>query len=213
MHPAPMFDGRNCADCRLWKPFSDFHRDRKGPGGRRSICKACVRAYQKRLSANPCPRQPAASDQKHCPSCGITKTASEFGRRRGGRYLKAWCRQCEVARRGSNPDRQQADNRRTTLRRYYGMKPEDYDALLAAQGGVCATCGRPEPGGRKRYLCVDHDHATGAVRGLLCSACNTAVGFFRDNPERLARMIEYLRTHSERPPEAIRHFATSHARR
>ena len=49
--------------------------------------------------------------------------------------------------------------------------PVDYAALLAAQGGVCAICGRPpKQGGRKLH--VDHDHRTGRIRGLLCFTCN-----------------------------------------
>lgn len=71
----------------------------------------------------------------------------------------------------------------------YGMTVDDYEALVLAQGGVCAICnGRP---GRKR-LAVDHDHATGAVRGLLCEACNLALGGFRDDPTLLLRAAEYL---------------------
>lgn len=65
----------------------------------------------------------------------------------------------------------------------YGLTPEDYDKMLLSQNGVCAICGS-EPGGRWKRLFVDHDHVTGAVRGLLCHLCNTAlerVDNFRDS--------------------------------
>lgn len=218
MPPIPLFDGRNCTECLLWKPFSDFHKDKRSPGGRRTICKSCVKAYQQRLRANPSPRKPASRDEKRCPRCGLVKPALEFKTRvRDGRtYLRSYCHPCDAEHLvglPKNPEKARAHNRRMTLRRYYGMSVEDYDALLIAQKGVCAVCGSPEPSGRKKYLCVDHDHVTGAIRGLLCGRCNVAVGFLRDDPDRAVRLIEYLRTHSERPPETLVHFATPLARR
>ena len=68
---------------------------------------------------------------------------------------------------------------------------DEYAELLERQGGVCAICRQPEsvPG---RSLAVDHDHATGAVRGLLCGRCNRALGYFRDDPALLAAAITYL---------------------
>ena len=53
-----------------------------------------------------------------------------------------------------------------------GVTSADYDRMLAAQGGVCAICGSPP---KTRRLHVDHDHATGKVRGLLCHRCNRAL--------------------------------------
>lgn len=57
----------------------------------------------------------------------------------------------------------------------YGLSEEDYERLLAEQGGVCAICEEP-PSGRWKRLAVDHDHETGEVRGLLCITCNTLLG-------------------------------------
>ena len=62
--------------------------------------------------------------------------------------------------------------RKPTRRRQLGLSVEDYDAMLAAQGGVCAICGNPP---KTRRLDVDHDHKTGKVRGLLCHRCNRAL--------------------------------------
>ena len=68
--------------------------------------------------------------------------------------------------------------RRGQLKRQYGISPADYDALLAKQDGVCATCGKPS----EETLCVDHCHETGTIRGLLCRQCNFALGCFKDEP-------------------------------
>lgn len=78
--------------------------------------------------------------------------------------VRAWHRQ-DYAR---NPERKRADN----LRRKFGLSPTQYDEMLAAQDGTCAICKELPPG---RRLAVDHNHASGAVRGLLCDRCNFAL--------------------------------------
>lgn len=76
------------------------------------------------------------------------------------------------------------------------MDVDDYERMLVEQGGVCASCGRPETvrnaRGDIRPLAVDHDHETRAVRGLLCQLCNQGIGCFRDDPTRLQQAIAYL---------------------
>lgn len=78
--------------------------------------------------------------------------------------------------------------------RTYALKLGDYQRLLDAQGGVCAGCGprTGRNGSRGRRLAVDHNHATGEVRGLLCSVCNRSVGEQRDDPETFRRLANYL---------------------
>jgi hypothetical protein len=78
------------------------------------------------------------------------------------------------------------------------MTIEDYDTAVAVVGGVCEICKNPPSGSRNGIplsLCVDHDHATGAVRGLLCSNCNSAIGLLKDDPERIRRAAAYLEAH------------------
>lgn len=71
----------------------------------------------------------------------------------------------------------------------YRLTPEEYDAILAFQGGVCAGCGEPPRGIR---LAVDHCHKTGRIRGLLCWLCNRAIGILRDNAKAAANLGRYL---------------------
>jgi len=80
------------------------------------------------------------------------------------------------------------------LYKNYKLTPQDYDAMLATQGGRCAvpTCRADKPGGNRKYFCVDHDHDTGAVRGLTCYKCNIILHNGRDNKEFLLGLIEYL---------------------
>ena len=70
------------------------------------------------------------------------------------------------------------------------MTPAGYYDMLVAQGGVCAICRLTCQSGKR--LCVDHDHATGKVRGLLCQKCNTVLGKMSDSPELLRRAAAYL---------------------
>ncbi len=84
------------------------------------------------------------------------------------------------------------------LRVRYGMTPSDYERMLAAQGGACAICRSTDSGhsaSKKRRFLVDHDHDTGAPRGLLCHRCNVGLGMFRDTPEHLDSAIKYLAHH------------------
>jgi hypothetical protein len=71
------------------------------------------------------------------------------------------------------------------------MTPDDYFSLLARQGGGCAICGtdKCQTG---RLLNIDHDHANGEVRGILCGHCNKALGLFQDNPSLLRKAASYL---------------------
>jgi hypothetical protein len=87
-----------------------------------------------------------------------------------------------------------------SLRASFGLSLEDYELMLAAQDGACAICKQPEThkrNGKVKALAVDHDHATGKVRGLLCFDCNTAIGKMKDSPEILTSAIRYLERHTE----------------
>lgn len=96
--------------------------------------------------------------------------------------------------------------RRTYIQRKYGMSMEELEAMLYRQEQRCAICRRlwEDCVSVKRsryearflhYLCVDHDHTTGKVRGLLCNGCNTAIGMFGESQERFQAAAEYLAQH------------------
>ena len=92
------------------------------------------------------------------------------------------------------------------VRRYkwkarFGITPKQYSELFIAQNEVCAICNRPESkkhnkSNRVQMLSVDHCHITGNIRGLLCQDCNIAIGYFRNDPARLQKAIEYLNRQS-----------------
>lgn len=94
------------------------------------------------------------------------------------------CRKCGQLKPGVK-----AKKRRQRLQSDHGLGPQEYALLLQVQTGLCAICRQPEVG---RRLAVDHCHATGRIRGLLCSRCNTALGLLDDSGDRLRKAADYI---------------------
>lgn len=141
---------------------------------------------------------------KVCGRCKSEKPLSAFwvDQRRGS--PKSYCKECNrVAARnwrkskpGYESERYQAtksETRERHLLRKYNVSLADYEAMLNNQGGRCAICLAPESEQFKGVFHVDHCHATGAVRGLLCRGCNHMLGVVGDNPATLMRAIAYLK--------------------
>lgn len=81
----------------------------------------------------------------------------------------------------------------------YGITLDQYNDMLQMQDNTCAVCKQPEITVRRGAvipLAVDHDHATGKVRALLCRGCNTAIGCAGENPEVLRQLATYVEQHS-----------------
>lgn len=160
---------KKCSKCGKIQPLSQFYRAKGGRDGLRGDCKDCFAARRKRWYVENKDRE-------------IARVA-DWQRRNADRhraYQQERRQQPEVKRK----------NREGHLRRKYGMTMAEYDALLERQGGVCAICGRPPRDDISLH--VDHEHETGAIRGLLCFRCNNAVGDFDDDPVVLQRAADYL---------------------
>lgn len=143
-----------------------------------------------------------SSGLKTCTACGTEKAVSEFyANSRPGGFSR--CKTCVLtteAERRSRPGEQESARARQLrwhLKHHYDITMDDYKALLADQSGLCAICGQPESalgrGGAVKPLAVDHNHKSGAVRGLLCHRCNSVLGNAQDDPERLEAAAQYLR--------------------
>ncbi len=78
----------------------------------------------------------------------------------------------------------------THLKKTYGITIDDYERILASQGGKCAICGG---GTSKRHFAVDHNHGNGRIRGLLCARCNTGLARFMDKITNLRRAVRYMK--------------------
>lgn len=150
---------KRCIRCREWKALEDFGTDRSRADGHTVRCTSCHNAYLKDWHAKP-------------ENAG-----------KGREYTRK--------SRQSNPERTAANRHRDRCRNF-GITPEDYARMLEAQGGGCAICGATaEDNGRR--LAIDHDHTCcpgdrscgKCVRGILCSTCNIAVGYFEKEETRM----------------------------
>lgn len=103
---------------------------------------------------------------------------------------RAQKRAADRARYEQNQDKARA----WQLQYRYGLSADEYAAIVASQGGRCAVCARVPSGKGKKSatLHVDHDHTTGHVRGLLCDACNRAIGLLGDSVAKLTSAAMYL---------------------
>jgi hypothetical protein len=79
----------------------------------------------------------------------------------------------------------------------FGLTPGELERLLQAQRGRCAICRARKPGHGSGEWCIDHDHVTGQVRGLLCTRCNSGIGMLQDDPKILAAAAQYVTRHRQ----------------
>jgi hypothetical protein len=154
-----------------------------------------------------------SSPVKTCGHCRMVKALSEFGQNRTTRDGKqCYCHNCRRTKHrewlATHPRaaKRHKQTRRARLKtrpgkrlaetlRIYGLTVADYAQLCERQNNKCAICTCTETkivNGQEQRLSVDHDHDTGAVRGLLCSKCNSGLGLFRDDVALLNAAAVYL---------------------
>lgn len=135
-------------------------------------CKNCAENIKKiswakerlrrKKAVNPLDREPVRT----CEACGFLGSHSHFHKK------EPYCLRCS--------------HRLLDVQKKYGLSKEVFLAVKAAQEGKCKICNE------KASLVVDHDHSTGAVRGLICGFCNVMLGLARDDTEVLREAARYL---------------------
>ena len=149
-------------------------------------------------------------EHKTCTTCEEIKPVTDFFKR--GKYVdgttsyKSSCISCfnkysldyhYKNRRDNGIARKSAY--RYTLRTAYGLSQEDFEGMLERQGGLCDICGTPLRNPFNSSIgerqAVDHCHESGNVRAILCMACNSGLGHFKDSPVILEKAIKYLNEH------------------
>ena len=127
-----------------------------------------------------------------CLRCGepvppyrVSKLRSSLCRSCSYRSAREWKLQ--------HPKQWERHARRSHLKRHYGLTPEAFDRIFDEQGRTCAICGAEEAKDERGFRPhVDHCHATGRVRGILCGRCNKGLGLFHDDAGLIKRAISYL---------------------
>jgi hypothetical protein len=162
-----------CRICGQVKPLTAFHRAVDMRDGHRGECRECSREIARaRYRADP--EKAKAS----------VKRWQQENAERLNAYRRARNATPEVKRR----------LRDGYYRRTYGISADDFDEMYAEQDGRCAICGTtPE---KQAQMHVDHHHETGAIRQLLCSCCNQALGQMKDDPALLRAAADYLDRHA-----------------
>lgn len=203
-------EDKRCCKCNEVKPFEAFQNDRTTRDGKKSRCKACT---ARRKNHNPQPH-----GEKKCFICQTIKDYSCFGKDASSRDGYAYeCKSCKNQRmrqyrppltealktRQKHYQEQEPIKRKRTERacsrrfRSLGidLTPDICIAKYNEQNRTCAICGMSETI-NSIALALDHDHTTGAIRGLLCRKCNGGLGLFRYNPNFLRKAAVYLEKYS-----------------
>lgn len=164
---------KTCTGCLASKPLDAFCKNASSKDGLNHRCRTCWNAAKK-ISYQQRKEQHAAKG----------KAYYEANRERAleRQRLRSVEKREEIA----------AYHREYRLRAY-GLSLADYKAMEAAQSGLCFICGGSEA--IQARLVVDHDHATGKVRKLLCTPCNTTLGLMAENVVRLRAMADYIEAH------------------
>lgn len=155
-----------CSKCNLEKPYLDYHYDKWKKDGQHTVCSECHSNRNKLKRAT----DPEFREK----DVMVSKTYRDNHRN-----------EVKLAIINAN------------YKKNYGITLDDYNVMLTQQNNVCAICIEPEThidkrSGKAKRLAVDHNHATGKVRGLLCQSCNVTLGKMKERPDLLRAAAQYL---------------------
>ena len=208
---------RQCSICGIERPISNYSVDAGGPFLRSRRCRACEKsqgaawrsanrpAIKEKHKRNIRSFDPAAAKLlrdahptmvQKCSLCKKEKPFPDFCLSRSRKIgLSSVCRPCTKIKseewRKKYPERFTSVVRRRNRLKKYGLTDAAFKALLSSQGSKCAVC-RDEISEGSFRCHVDHDHDTGAVRGILCNKCNAGIGMLQESADVVRAALEYL---------------------
>jgi hypothetical protein len=162
----------------------------------RGLCYTCYRKATKHAPAV-CHAERKAWACGLCKSCyntALIKANPELAKK-AAEYKAGWHQ--KQRNDPTKHERYKAKCRLYMIRRSYGMSIEQYHSFFEERGHRCEICGDSVK------LFMDHDHATGKVRGALCRYCNLVLGNAKDQIQRLEAAIDYLRKHQVQSEEGV----------
>lgn len=160
---------KSCSKCKLEFPTGAFQRDKHAKDGLTCQCKACRKISREAWKSRNPDKVRLHKKREHSKN-----HQNYLDYQRSSRRKELWFK--------------------WKLEKQFGITVEDFEILYESQLGKCAICRNKLDCGKcsNKRLHIDHDHKTGAVRGLLCFRCNTGIGSFGDSVENLQRAAEYL---------------------
>lgn len=207
---------KTCGKCAETKDIAGFYRRASSKDGHAPWCKVCDNANRlKNRKAIKRMRNKKIPDSKKCRRCGEVKPAGDFSAMKDSADgLYSYCKTCKAAmvkdytsrngdqvrararQRNATPKGRLA-TRKANLKHSFRMTKAQFDKTWREQGKVCAICNAKRKRNEKAFA-VDHDHAKGLIRGILCHDCNRALGLAGDDRELLKAAAAYLRKHARR---------------
>lgn len=187
---------KSCTRCNIDKPFNRYTKDKSTKDGLSRWCKDCKALSDKRYRTGPggFKRDETIVREIDEKLFANGKTGRGSGSKRSDEErLEAYKKSSKqlVHSHPSLPPQKSPEGKIRAkdlrYRRQYGITLEQYDEMYAEQEGKCWICMES-----LENLCVDHCHSNGTVRKLLCSNCNSGLGFFKDNVVFMKRAIKYL---------------------
>lgn len=170
---------RTCWKCKTLKPTTEFHKNPNNVWGLSGVCKVCKYAQSVAYNkANP-EKVYRRGHEYYIKHLEERKAYRELHREEKNAYFKKY--------RLENLDKLKSN----LYERKYGITLKEFNSKLRSQDGKCAICQKPTHHGKGGFA-VDHNHVTGAVRGILCGHCNGGLGHFKDNIQSLHAAIKYL---------------------
>lgn len=166
---------RICNCCKSWKPIEQYTKSKTGHMGLSAVCKDCENEKARIRYAE----------------------KDILSRRKGQKSVYDRERRKRLRAEGKLKKPDPEAQREQAMKRKYGITIKDYEAMVKAQNNECAICFAPGEQERNGKLVIDHCHASGKVRGLLCNKCNLLLGHANDTIERLERAILYLSNRGE----------------
>lgn len=179
-------ESKICTKCKELIPLDSFRKKTSTKDGIDCICKKCNAEIQRKWYANnKAKAQQKANDRYALKKEEINARRKELRKQNPEKY-RAFGKQ----RYHSNKNKFKEYSWKAAGIK--SMTVEKYKQLYLEQNGCCAIC-KTSQENLNKTLCVDHDHATGEIRGLLCDSCNRALGYLKDSVDLLEASIVYLK--------------------
>jgi len=178
---------KTCTKCNINKELTDFPKEKNGKNGLRSNCKSCHKIKMAKWREDNPEKYKQNTKRSYIRNKDKKKIQTDLWRKKNPDKVK----QYEM-----NRIRDPIKQKIWDLKKHFGISLEEYNDMLTKQNNCCKICYRNQSEFQKA-LCVDHNHKTGKIRGLLCFPCNQAIGLLKDNMHTCFAAGEYLRRSNE----------------